>query len=218
MQERCKSRNLYVVVCAPQHTGKPTARHAPSRGYWVPIVSWLCLISWCGLYIAGVQVRAQEPRGRDEPTAADILVDMEGHAADVSELITQLDAEQFSQRNEATRQLVARGSKCIPLLVASLGENSRETRFRVAEASASLFPVRRDRSEFSGCGWETIRAGGTADSSRSSSHAGGGGGRDGEHQDAVRVLGYRPRNLANASCLIWWKRKDAIKLLWLSDR
>ncbi|MHB8863783.1 MAG: hypothetical protein ACYC6N_15380 [Pirellulaceae bacterium] len=46
-------------------------------------------------------------------------------------LIAQLDAEDFAVRNDASRQLATKGPSAIPHLVAALGDESREVRFRV---------------------------------------------------------------------------------------
>jgi hypothetical protein len=55
------------------------------------------------------------------------------------ELIVRLDAKDFGQRNEATRQLAARGPGVIPLLVSALGNESREVRFRAQGILAQNF-------------------------------------------------------------------------------
>lgn len=47
--------------------------------------------------------------------------------------LPRLDAPRFKQRNEATRQLLARGPHCVPLLVTLLGAESREVQFRAAQ-------------------------------------------------------------------------------------
>jgi len=49
----------------------------------------------------------------------------------VRALIAQLDAADFAARNDATRQLAAQGPRALPTLVAALGDESREVRFRV---------------------------------------------------------------------------------------
>ncbi len=62
------------------------------------------------------------------------MSDAEHDAAlrEVQALIGRLDSEQFAERNEATRTLLAKGPASLPVLVTSLGVESREVRFRVA--------------------------------------------------------------------------------------
>jgi hypothetical protein len=60
-------------------------------------------------------------------------------APDAEVLITRLDAKDFGQRNEATRQLAGRGPAVIPLLVSALGNESREVRFRAEGILAQNF-------------------------------------------------------------------------------
>ncbi|MGM0489974.1 MAG: hypothetical protein ACQESR_24860, partial [Planctomycetota bacterium] len=57
----------------------------------------------------------------------------EASSPDRPALQPRLDARRFKERNEATRQLLARGPQCVPLLVTLLGAESREVQFRAAE-------------------------------------------------------------------------------------
>jgi hypothetical protein len=54
-------------------------------------------------------------------------------------LIAQLDSEDFGVRNDATRQLGSKGPEILPYLVAALGDESREVRFRVQGLLAQQF-------------------------------------------------------------------------------
>ncbi len=52
-------------------------------------------------------------------------------ARQAAALIAQLDSEDFAVRNDATRQLGNHGPQVLPFLIAALGDESREVRFRV---------------------------------------------------------------------------------------
>jgi hypothetical protein len=110
-----------------------------------PVAVWL-MVLLLGSTIAGLTagVKGQESRAELRQTTRD-GADAGGgsageDAAHVESLIQQLDAEQFAERNEATRQLVGRGPGCLPQLIDSLASPSREIRFRVAEILRNSFP------------------------------------------------------------------------------
>ncbi len=94
------------------------------------------LVCWLGLPAAGARADQEGLPGKnDQPaTVSDLMAAHEEDvlADEVNALVLRLDAAQFSERNEATRQLLAKGSPCVPLLVGALGTDSREARFRVA--------------------------------------------------------------------------------------
>lgn len=104
-----------------------------------PPVVMLCSIGLVVCMVCAVFATAEEAESgnQGEPSV------MEAEAADeesgrsmsirVQELVDQLDAADFARRNEATRRLVARGPDCLPNVVAALGAEPRETRFRAAE-------------------------------------------------------------------------------------
>ncbi len=107
----------------------PRAGTAPPW-LWSVSTSWLVLLAATNCYgqLASPGGPASLAAGSElsKASADDEL------ARDVRELVRRLDAEQFSERNEATRQLLAKGALCVPLLIESLGSESREARFRVA--------------------------------------------------------------------------------------
>ena len=89
----------------------------------------LACLSLCGI-CGQSTVYAVAPQQPDGPAAA-VTDETDAAARKTEDLIAQLDAEDFAVRNEATRQLAIKGPPAIPLLVAALGDESREVRFRV---------------------------------------------------------------------------------------
>lgn len=92
---------------------------------------WLGLLLFPLLTSVG-HLNAQQTEGTPTSPA-------ERELPDAEELLARLDAKDFGQRNEATRQLAARGPVVIPLLVTALGNESREVRFRAQGILAQNF-------------------------------------------------------------------------------
>ncbi len=99
------------------------------------VVAWIVVVSFTFPTTSrGDEKTAQSPTRK---AAAQLLDgDKETEKAAVTRLIAliqQLDAQQFAERNEATQQILTYGPRSVPMLIASLGAESREIRFRVAE-------------------------------------------------------------------------------------
>lgn len=93
-----------------------------------------CWLGWmlAALFVHVSALPAQPPNVLTaRPTEKDLPA--------AEELLARLDAKDFGQRNEATRQLAARGPVVIPLLVTALGNESREVRFRAQGILAQNF-------------------------------------------------------------------------------
>ncbi len=94
---------------------------------------------WALLWLATGPVVVPEPAGcaacgqEREPVASEEL------RTRVAELLARLDDGDFRDRNDASRQLAQAERDVLPLLVAALGHDSREVRFRVQALLASAF-------------------------------------------------------------------------------
>lgn len=117
-----------------------SARHPPAwrfrcGGTVRPVAVWASAIFGLLLTNASLCALGEEsprgPAGADHPGANRDHVTAE--RVEQQALLLQLDAPGFKERNEATRQLIASGAQCVPLLAKSLGADSREVRFRVAQ-------------------------------------------------------------------------------------
>ena len=100
----------------------------PRATHWLASALGACLIM-CGV----CEQPTAQAGAPQKPLGATNRVTEERDTAErpIEQLIAQLDDEDFAVRNEATRQLATKGPPAIPLLVASLGDESREVRFRV---------------------------------------------------------------------------------------
>ncbi|MFW6169099.1 MAG: hypothetical protein ACODAD_01325 [Planctomycetota bacterium] len=100
-------------------------------------LSWAWLVMFCspvvGIRMAWGQTEAPSRQAAGESrvqgTAGENNVNLPRGAAS----LPRLDAPRFKERNDATRQLLARGPQCVPLLVTLLGAESREVQFRAAQ-------------------------------------------------------------------------------------
>lgn len=116
--------------------GSPWAvRHARQA---VGIRLWCYAITMCLATALSALAQDRPARQVEEPGRSELSL-VEELPAEVKTLVEKLDAPRFADRNDATRQLVAQGPKCIPLFTELLQSESRETRFRVSEVLRHAF-------------------------------------------------------------------------------
>ncbi len=94
----------------------------------LPQIRWLVL-SICASVVIVVVARADD----EGPAAADKLPVAELAAENVAELIKQLDDNSFSQRQAASRKLLALGKSAIPALADAATGSSREVTTRAVD-------------------------------------------------------------------------------------
>ena len=101
--------------------------HADAELWAIAVLACLVMCGICGQ----PKVLPYAPQKPDDATWRWQRTRRDAAARQTADLIAQLDAEDFAVRNDATRQLATKGPPAIPLLVAALGDESREVRFRV---------------------------------------------------------------------------------------